>query len=98
MDVASTARQRAATQAQTYRMRVLAVIEASRTPLTGQQIADATGFTYKQTIDALNALNNAAKIARVGRKFTARWCRLRTPSPDDNPAHVLEQAFRGFFR
>lgn len=77
-------------------MRVLAVVQASTAPLTGQQISDATGFTYKQTIDALNALNNAAKIARIGRKFTARWCRLPNPTP--SPAHDLEQAFRGFFR
>lgn len=91
-------RQAAAVQAQTYRMRVLAVVQASTTPLTGQQISDATGFTYKQTIDALNALNNAAKIARIGRKFTARWCRVTTTSPTDNAAHALEQAFRGFFR
>lgn len=96
--MATSRRQAAALQAQTYRMRVLAVIQASPVPLTGQQIADATGFAYKQTIDALNALNNAAKIARIGRKFTARWCRLTTTSPADNPAHALEQAFRGFFR
>ena len=83
-------------QAQTYRMRVLAVIEASDDFLTGQQVSVVAALTYRQTIDALNALNNAAKVARTGRKFTARWGRV-TVTPDDNPALLLQQAFRGFF-
>lgn len=85
-------------QAQTYRMRVLAVIEASDTCYTGQQLAQATGLTYRQTIDALNALNNMAKVARTGRKFTARWCRVPAETLDENPAITLERAFQGFFR
>lgn len=84
-------------QAQTYRMRVLAVIDASEACYTGQQLAQATGLTYRQTIDALNALNNMAKVARTGRKFTARWCRVPQPL-DENPAITLERAFQGFFR
>lgn len=85
-------------QAQTYRMRVLAVIDASEACFTGQQLAQCTGLTYRQTIDALNALNNMAKVARTGRKFTARWCRVPTQSLDENPAVTLERAFQGFFR
>lgn len=84
-------------QAQTYRMRVLAVIEASESCLTGQQLASLTGLTYRQTIDALNALNNMAKVARTGRKFTARWCRV-PETLDESPAITLERAFQGFFR
>lgn len=84
-------------QAQTYRMRVLAVIEATDTFHTGQQLATLTGLTYRQTIDALNALNNMAKVARTGRKFTARWGKVHE-SLDENPAIALEQAFRGFFK
>jgi len=83
-------------QAQTYRMRVLAVIEDSEACFTGQQLAQITGLTYRQTIDALNALNNMAKVARTGRKFTARWCRV--PQQTENPAVTLERAFSGFFR
>jgi len=84
-------------QAQTYRMRVLTVIDASSTYLSGQQIAQLTGLTYRQTIDALNALNNMAKVARTGRKFTARWGRI-PEALDESPVIALEKAFRGFFK
>lgn len=78
-------------------MRVLAVIEASDTFFTGQQVAQLADLNYKQTIDALNALNNMEKVARTGRKFTARWGRV-PQALDENPAIELELAFRGFFR
>jgi hypothetical protein len=84
-------------QAQTYRMRVLAVIEATDAFFTGQQLATLTGLTYRQTIDALNALNNMAKVARTGRKFTARWGKV-PKALDENPVIALEKAFRGFFK
>jgi predicted Rossmann fold nucleotide-binding protein DprA/Smf involved in DNA uptake len=84
-------------QSKTYRMRVLAVIEATDTVHTGQQLAQLTGLTYRQTIDALNALNNMEKVARTGRKFTARWGRV-PQALDENPAIALELAFRGFFK
>lgn len=84
-------------QAQTYRMRVLAVIESTDAFFTGQQLATLTGLTYKQTVDALNALNNMAKVARTGRKFTARWGKV-PEQLDENPVIALEQAFRGFFK
>jgi hypothetical protein len=84
-------------QAQTYRMRVLAVIETADTFYTGQQLATLTGLTYKQTVDALNGLLNMEKVARTGRKFTSRWGRL-PKTLDENPALTLEQAFRGFFK
>jgi predicted Rossmann fold nucleotide-binding protein DprA/Smf involved in DNA uptake len=74
----------------TLRCRVLAVIEQSPTQLTGKEIAQATGTSYRQTIDALNALYNAGKIERIGRKATARWRRLQ---PQDNPLALLEAVF-----
>lgn len=81
----------------TYRQKVLAVVDSTDGFLTGQQIADAARLTYRQTIYALNALHNAGKIARHGRKFTARWG--KTPEqPAKNSALALEQAFRGFFK
>lgn len=78
----------------TLRCRVLAVIRESDTTLTGAEIARRAGVSYRQTIFALNALYNAGKIAREGRKFTARWCSVEAkPSPP--PAFVLlEQFFR----
>jgi hypothetical protein len=81
----------------TLRCRVLAVIEASPTQLTGKEIAKAAGASYRQTIDALNALYNAGKIERTGRKFTARWGRVQPQ--EQNPLALLEAVFfRGFRR
>lgn len=81
----------------TLRCRILAVIDASPTHLTGKEIAQATGVSYRQTIDALNALYNAGKIERSGRKFTARWGRVQPAEP--NPLALLEAVFfRGFTR
>ena len=60
-----------------------------------RQIALRAGLTYRQTIDALNALHNMDKVRCTGRKFTARWSRIQ---PITHPAHALEQAFRGFFK
>lgn len=54
---------------QTYRQHVLLVVQQSQTFMTGHQIASQTGLTYRQTIDALNALNNISKVASTGRKF-----------------------------
>ena len=79
----------------TYRKLVLAVLNSASGCLTGQDIAVRTGLTYRQTIDALNALHNLQQVQRTGRKFTARWSGLK---PTTHPAHALEQAFRGFFK
>ncbi len=80
----------------TYRQRVLDVIEAANGSLTGHEVAQQTGLTYRQTIDALNALFNMAKIARTGRKFTARWGRLvETPRSDKSSLALLNRIFSG---
>ena len=85
-----------------YRVRVLAVVEASPCWMTGKQIAEATGLTYKQAIDALNALNNMERIARTGRKFTARWGRLSLAANTNNQISesfaLLNDSFRSFFK
>lgn len=83
----------------THRLRVLTVIQSTDGWISGQQVAALTGLTHKQAIDALNALNNTGRVARIGRKFTARWGRIVTPDPADDPLTALELAFRrGFFR
>lgn len=83
----------------TYRRLVLEVVQESPAFLTGQQIAQITGLTYRQTIDALNALNNSEKIARTGRKFTARWGRIpQHVPPSESAIEALEHAFKGFFK
>lgn len=83
----------------THRLRVLTVIQSTEGWITGQQVAALAGLTHKQAADALNSLFNMAKIARTGRKFTARWGRLVHPTPDQDPLTALETAFKqGFFR
>lgn len=80
---------------QSMRARVLAVVEAAEGTLSARQIARSSGLTYKQTVDALNALHNHGLVHRTGRKFTARWGKL--PAAQPHPALVLDAAFRGFF-
>lgn len=58
------------------RVRVLDVVNDSPVKLTGREIAKRACLEYKQTIDALNALNNHGKIQRIGKKFNTRWIRL----------------------
>ncbi|OZB38532.1 MAG: hypothetical protein B7X50_10825 [Alishewanella sp. 34-51-39] len=73
-------------------MRVLAVVEASPSPLTGRDIANACGLTYKQAIDALNALYNYGRVHRQGRKLTARWSRVQ-PLPPVGDAHGTRNSY-----
>ena len=79
-----------AQQILTYRMRVLAVVESSPNALTGRDIAQAACMSYKQTIDALNALYNYGKVQRHGRKFMARWSRV---FPQEHCMHPLDLMF-----
>ena len=79
-----------AQQILTYRMRVLAVVEQSPHALTGREIAAAACMSYKQTIDALNALYNYGKVQRTGRKFMARWSRVL---PQEHCMHPLDLMF-----
>lgn len=80
----------------TYRRTVLSVVTSAEASLSGKDVAGLAGLTYRQTIDALNALNNMELVRRTGRKFTARWSRIQPAIT--HPAHALEQAFRGFFK
>lgn len=77
-------------QITTYRMRVLAVVESSPHALTGREIALSARMSYKQTIDALNALYNYGKVQRHGRKFMARWSRVL---PQQHCLHQLDEMF-----
>lgn len=82
------------------RSRALDAVNASPTWQSAQQVAKTTGMTYRQTIDALNALHNEARVARQGRKFTARWGSLALIQPDPAiaAAHALEDVFHVFKR
>jgi len=83
---------------QTYRSRVLRVVNASHDWLTARDIAKRTSLTYLQTVFALNALFNAGCIARHGRKSTARWGSLVLVehSPSADAIATLEEIFHGF--
>ena len=59
-----------------FRELVLSVVAMADGWIKAREVSELTGLTYKQTIDALNYLYNAEKVARTGRKFTARWGRL----------------------
>lgn len=87
-----------AQRAITYRSLVLATINATDQYLTGQQLAAMTGLTYRQTIDALHALNNAAKVARIGRKFTARWSRVVIQDHAETPMGMAHAIFNNIIR
>ncbi|QOJ19499.1 MAG: hypothetical protein HRU77_01585 [Gammaproteobacteria bacterium] len=65
------------------RDKVLAVVNDSPVKLTGIEIAKRAGLDYKQTIDALDALNNYGRILRIGKKFNTRWMRIENRKPVD---------------
>ncbi|MGF6301889.1 hypothetical protein OKW42_005242 [Paraburkholderia sp. WC7.3d] len=79
------------------RARALAAVNRSNVWQSAQQIASDTGLTYRQTIDALNALHNDARVARRGRKFTATWGSivLIESDPAVAAAHDLARFFLG---
>lgn len=69
-------------RAQTHRDKVLAVLAEADTFLIGQEVARRAGLPYKAALDALTYLYNDAKIARSGRKFTARWGKMSLQHAD----------------
>lgn len=77
------------------RSRALHAVNAAPGWLTAACVAQITGMSYRQTIDALNALHNEARIARHGRKFTARWGSLQLVQPD--PADAAASLLHAFF-
>lgn len=74
-----------------YRELVLSVLAMADGWLKAREVSDLTGLTYKQTIDALNYLYNAEKVARTGRKFTAMWGRreLNDETPTSEQSKIL---------
>ncbi|SDD30456.1 hypothetical protein SAMN05216345_107360 [Cupriavidus sp. YR651] len=63
-------------RAKTNRDRVLKVINEAERLLTGHEVAERAGISYKQALHALTFLNNERRVSREGRKFTSRWGRL----------------------
>lgn len=81
-----------------YRATVLTAIEGSSQWMTAHQLVEQTNLTYPQVIFALFALHNNEKIARIGRKFTARWGSLALGTPPDNNFQLLERLFNGIVK
>ncbi|HVI92103.1 MAG TPA: hypothetical protein VM659_27685 [Dongiaceae bacterium] len=80
-------------RARTHRERILEVLAGSDDFLVGQEVARRAGLPYKPALDALTYLYNDGKIARQGRKFTARWGRMGLLKRD-----VGFTGLEGFFR
>ncbi|SCU73474.1 hypothetical protein CNECB9_1150018 [Cupriavidus necator] len=81
----------AARREQSHRARVLEVIEHADRFLTGNEVMQRAGISYKQTLNALCFLHNEGRVARDGRKFKARWGRAQ-----QDAGHAgLEGFFRG---
>lgn len=78
-----------------YRSIVLSAINESTTWSTAHDIARRTRLTYPQVVFALHALHNNEQIARIGRKFTARWGALALVNEPTHNFELLEQLFHG---
>lgn len=72
-----------------YRSRVLKVLDGTDKPLTGAQISVEARLSYKQTIDALNALYNHGKVGRTGRKYWARWEKAKPKTTETDSVQML---------
>lgn len=82
-----------------YRELVLSVLAMADGWLKAREVSELTGLTYKQTIDALNYLYNAEKVARTGRKFTARWGRkdlVQVTDTSDQSKILMRCFLRGY--
>ncbi|WP_396189823.1 hypothetical protein [Flavobacterium sp.] len=56
-----------------YHELVLCVVAMAKGWISARKVSELTGLSYKQTIDSLNYLYNTEKVARSGRKSTAKW-------------------------
>ncbi|MFL6672923.1 MAG: hypothetical protein ACJ8LG_06505 [Massilia sp.] len=72
---------------------MLAVVNASTDWTSAHDIAARAHLTYLQTIFALVALHNHDKIARSGRKATAKWGPLSLLQPPDHNFNLLQSLF-----
>lgn len=76
-----------------FRATVLAVVNASTDWTSAHDIATRAHLTYLQTIFALVALHNHDKIARTGRKATAKWGPLSLVAPASHNFNLFQSLF-----
>lgn len=82
-----------------FRTLVLTALAGADGWMSAREISEITGLGYKQTIDALSYLYNDGKVARTGRKFTARWGRLELEVKQNNSeqqAILIRCLLRGY--
>ena len=82
------------------RARIVAIVNASPGWMSARAIAREARLDYKQVIDALHMLNLAGRVARQGRKASARWGSvvLVEHTPSAEALDALEQVFRSIRR
>lgn len=85
-------------RSETYRAAVLQAVNASPAWRSAREIATAAGLTYPQTVFALYALHNNEQIARIGRKFTARWGSLKLVKAPPTNYNLLQELFNGIVK
>lgn len=80
------------------RARILAVLNTSPAWMTARDIAREADLDYKQVIDALHMLHLAGRVARSGRKSSARWGSvvIIEHDPSADALATLESVFRTF--
>lgn len=81
-----------------FRELVLSVVAMADGWIKAREVSELTGLTYKQTIDALNYLYNAEKVARTGRKFTAKWGRKELDDSDKGTTDESKILVKCFLR
>lgn len=78
-------------QRRQFRVTIEQAVKTATRPLSGKEIAQATGMPYKPVIDALQALCNSGRIYRTGKKKTAMW--LATPAHNPGPLALQAAVF-----
>lgn len=79
-----------------YRATVMDAVLDANTWCTSHDLVKKTQLTYPQVLFALHALHSAEKIARMGRKFTAKWGALTLVRESEHNYDLLEKLFNDF--
>jgi hypothetical protein len=66
-----------------YRQAIVEYLDSADGFSSARGIAMALNILYKSTIDALNALCRLDRVARIGRKFCAKWGSAKAARPSE---------------
>ncbi|WP_025915812.1 hypothetical protein [Herminiimonas sp. CN] len=81
-----------------YRATVLDAVLDTDSWCTSHDLVKKTQLTYPQVLFALHALHSAGRIARMGRKFTAKWGALTLVREPEHNYELLEQLFHSLIK